>query len=217
MQTIQAIQWQQLNWIDYTILITIVLSTAISFLRGFVREAVSLAIWASSVWVAIHYSPAVANSFSGSIASSSLRMLLAFGGLFIGVLVLGALINVIVSTLIDKTGMTMTDRFLGLIFGAARGILVIGVLLMFISLAPLHESPMWQKSQFIPEFHGVVSWLERYVPTELAQASTTLIEKNEHAGILTAQWALQQTKDHQQQVSDNQQASNNIALKNQSL
>ena len=44
-----------MNWIDYTILGVILLSTIISLIRGFVKEAISLAIWFSAFFIASQF------------------------------------------------------------------------------------------------------------------------------------------------------------------
>ena len=51
-------------WVDYAILAIIGLSTVISLVRGFVKEAISLIVWITAFFVASHYYPYLAPFFS---------------------------------------------------------------------------------------------------------------------------------------------------------
>ncbi|MDP5040491.1 MAG: CvpA family protein, partial [Paraglaciecola sp.] len=44
-----------MNWIDFAILGVILISTVISLIRGFIKEAISLAIWFSAFFIASQF------------------------------------------------------------------------------------------------------------------------------------------------------------------
>ena len=68
---------------------------------------------------------------------------------FIVVLIAGALLQRILGRLVDSAGLTGTDRTLGLLFGAARGVIVVIVALLV--LRPFAaDRPWWPESQLIP-------------------------------------------------------------------
>lgn len=157
------------NWADYTILGVVGFSTVVSLARGFVRESLSLITWVIAFWVAFNFATQLATLLTGYIQSPSLRILAGFGILFVATLILGAIVNYILGQLVDKTGLSGTDRVLGLVFGAARGMLVITVLLMLARLTPMPEEPWWEASLLISYFHPLEIWLHGVLPDSILE------------------------------------------------
>jgi membrane protein required for colicin V production len=150
-------------WIDYAILAVIGISTLISLVRGFVKEAVSLVIWISAFFIASKFYINLANLLT-SISDQTLRNAAAIAILFITTLVIGALVNYLIGQLVSKTGLSGTDRVLGLVFGALRGVLVTSAILFCMdAFTPASSSEWWIKSQLIPEFTLIVEWFFEYL------------------------------------------------------
>ena len=144
-------------WIDFVILGIIALSAVVSLVRGFVREAMSLATWLAAFFVASHFYADLSALLD--ITDPLIRNGTAIAILFVLTLILGALVNYIVSQLVDKTGLSGTDRVLGVCFGAVRGVLIVAALLFFIdTMTGFSQSLWWQQSVLIPEFSIVIQW-----------------------------------------------------------
>lgn len=150
-------------WIDYAILAVIGISTLISLVRGFVKEAISLVVWFSAFFIASTFYSNLASLLT-NISDQFLRNAAAVSILFISTLILGALVNYIISQLVDKTGLSGTDRVLGLAFGALRGTLVVSAMLFVMdAFSSAANTDWWQASQLIPEFTLVVEWFFEYL------------------------------------------------------
>ncbi len=134
---------------DYVIVGIIAISALIGIARGFVREVLSLAIWGVAVILAVAFSDDVAASLPKRLDDDSLRYITAFALVFVGTLVAGALAQWIISRLVQTTGLSGTDRLLGLLFGGLRGAVV--CIVAVIALRPFaNEEPWWRASHGIP-------------------------------------------------------------------
>jgi membrane protein required for colicin V production len=155
-------------WIDVVILALIALSAILSLFRGFVREAVALTTWLVALWVAMAFYEDLATILSQWIPVPSAQKITAFAVLFICVLLVGAIINFLAGRLVDKTGLTGTDKMLGIVFGVARGGVIVAILVLLAGLTPLPQDPWWQDSQFLGYFQELALWLRNYLPSEIA-------------------------------------------------
>jgi len=156
-------------WIDVVILALIVLSAVLSLFRGFVKEALALASWLVALWVAMAFYEDLALVLAEWISMPSAQKITAFVLLFICVLLLGALVNYLAGKLVAKTGLTSTDRMLGVVFGAARGAVIVALLVLFAGLTPMPQDAWWQDSQLIGYFEEFAMWMREYLPTDMAE------------------------------------------------
>ncbi|MFD1007779.1 MULTISPECIES: CvpA family protein [Oceanisphaera] len=144
-------------WIDYVILGIIGLSAVISLIRGFVKEAMSLVTWFAAFFVASQFYADLSTLLD--ISDPLVRNGTAIAILFVLTLILGALVNYIVGELVTKTGLSGTDRVLGVCFGAVRGVLIVAALIFFIdTMTAFSQSLWWQQSRLIPEFGIIIQW-----------------------------------------------------------
>ena len=135
---------------DVAIVVVIVVSAVWGVLRGLVKEVVALAIWVAALLLGVVFAGTVGAAIADSLGPR-LQVGVGFAAVFIVVLVAGAFLQRLLGRMVEGTGLTGTDRTLGLLFGAARGGAVVVVALII--LRPLSEgSPWWPESQLIPLF-----------------------------------------------------------------
>ncbi len=162
-----VIEQTGLNGIDIAILAIVLISAGISLLRGFFKEAISLATWIAAFWVAVHFSADQARFFEPLIETPSLRAAASFGLLFLVTLILGSLVNKAVQEVVEFTGFGGMDSLLGMVFGTARGLLIISMLVMVAGMTPLTQDLWWQESELLGHFQKMADWLLAQLPEDL--------------------------------------------------
>jgi membrane protein required for colicin V production len=157
-----------LIWIDYILLAIIAISALLSLWRGFVKEALSLASWIAALWVALLFFHDLADWLARWIETPSVRDAVGFGLLFVVTVLVGGLVGYLAGELVAKTGLTATDRALGMIFGVARGVILVAVLVLLAGLTTLPQDPWWQESLLLKHFQDMALWLRSFLPVDIA-------------------------------------------------
>lgn len=155
-----------LNWVDIFIFSVLGISAVLSLFRGLVREVLSLVAWVVAGWVAFKFAGPVSKHFAGAVSLPSVRMALAFGLLLVGVLLVFGVLNFLIGKLIDGTGLSSTDRLLGMFFGLARGIAIVTVLVALAGLTPAPCDPWWKESRLLDHFEQLARYAIRWLPPE---------------------------------------------------
>ena len=158
---------EKMIWVDYAVSVLVIASALIGLLRGFVKEAFALVTWVIAIWVGMQYSRDFAVLLQDTISYPSARIAASFGLLFFMTLILGALISFILNQLIEKTGLTGSDRLLGMLFGIIRGAVLVSLMVMLAGITPLPEDPWWKQSLLIPPFQSLAIWLKDHIPSGL--------------------------------------------------
>jgi membrane protein required for colicin V production len=149
-----------MNWADWAIIGIFSLSCFIGLIRGFAREALSLVIWISAVLVARLFGGQLETFLVDHIETPSVRLMTAYAVLFISTLLIGAMVSYLIGALIRATGLSGTDRLLGMVFGAARAfIIVMAILILLPGFIPVTEDDWWKQAQLIPHFQSCEGWV----------------------------------------------------------
>ena len=138
-------------------LIVIGASAALGLFRGLLRELVSLAIWVGAFFFSLLFGPLLAEQMAFNVGPG-VKTALGFAAVFVVVLVAGAFLQKMLGAMVEATGLTGTDRTLGLAFGAVRGAVV--VIVALIALRPFSEDRAWWSESdvapFLLAFEGLV-------------------------------------------------------------
>lgn len=151
---LNAAAWNATDWV---IVGVVAVSMLLSVLRGFTREALSLASWVLALMGGRILAPALSALFVDWIDNPELRELVAFGCLFLVILIVGMLVAHLVSEAVLDSALSFGDRLLGMAFGLARGVLVAVVGIAFGGRWLGGES-WWQQSTFIPHLALLEGW-----------------------------------------------------------
>ncbi|EKD46027.1 MAG: CvpA family protein [uncultured bacterium] len=162
------------NIADYVIVSIVIVSTLISLIRGFLKELVSLSVWILGFWLAIRFYHTFAVILEPYIANEFIRQMVGFVGIFLLILLLGALFNYMLGFVVIKSGISGADRFLGMIFGCARGVLLVAVILLMVSATSFVQDEWWKKSILIPHLQVLVDWLRVFLPEKITSIAVAV-------------------------------------------
>lgn len=154
---------------DYAVALIVGFSVLISVMRGMVREVIALAGWIVAFVVANLYSGAVATWLPAGLTNESVRMLAAFIILFLGALLAMGLLAVAASRLMKSAGLSIEDRVLGVVFGFARGVLIVVVFVLMAGLTSLPRQPIWKDAMLSAPLETFAVFVRAWLPTDLSQ------------------------------------------------
>lgn len=153
--------------IDIVIAAAIVISIVVGFVRGFIKEAISIAALLLAIWAALYLGPAVGEVSSSWLSSEELRAWFGRILVFAVVLAVGGLLGWLLSRLVRISVLSGTDRLLGSLFGAARGVLLLAVFVLAGEFAGFSNDAWWQESALIPHVQVVADWIAEMAPRGL--------------------------------------------------
>ena len=153
-------QIQSISTVDWLIIAVVVISTLISLKRGLVNEVLSLVIWVAAFIIAVKFTDPLQTLIIDQVQNDQIRYVVAFVGLFIATLIVGSLIKFLLGSLIQLTGLSSTDRVLGMLFGFSRGALIVVAFISLLSLSPkVEQSETWQSSRLVPQLVILKDWV----------------------------------------------------------
>jgi len=163
-----------MNWADYVIIGVISISVVISLVRGFVREAFSVATWIIAIFTAMYFYHPLADLLIGFIDTPSARTIIAFTGLFLLVILFGGFSTRMLSNVVDNTGLGGVNRLLGMGFGFVRGILIVGLLILLAGHTAIPQDPWYKQATLISKFDPVVEFISYLIPEKYHQMSALI-------------------------------------------
>ena len=154
---------------DHAVLTIIGLSIMLGVVRGFVREVVALGGWVVAFLVASLFSADFAGLLAQQIADESWRVLAAFASLFMATLVGMSIIALLASKLIKSAGLGVEDRVFGSVFGFARGMAVVMVLVLLAGLTALPRQPVWKDAMLSAPLQTLAAMVKHWLPQDWAK------------------------------------------------
>ncbi len=155
--------------LDYLILAILLISAGLGFFRGIIKEILSLVAFVAAFFGALSWGPYAASVLTDFISFHPLLLsAIAYIIVFIAVLLLVGLVNLLLSTLIEKTGLSPADQGLGALFGLLRGAVIVLALVVLASYTAIRQEPWWQESQLVPIAEQGIAQIKVWMPTTAA-------------------------------------------------
>lgn len=144
---------------DIGVAIVIVISVVIAFIRGFVKEAMSIISLLLAVWAAFHFGSTAGTLGENWLSSPDLQAWFGRVLVFIVVLTIGGLLSWGVSKLVRLSVLSGTDRILGMFFGVVRAVIIVALFAMGGQYANFDNDEWWEESVLLPYAEMVADWL----------------------------------------------------------
>jgi membrane protein required for colicin V production len=154
---------------DYIVLIIIGLSVILSVMRGMIREVLAIVGLVAAFYVGVTYTNQLVPMMPVDIPNDALRVLAAFLVLFLGTLLLATLLGIALSAIFKKAGLGWLNRFLGALFGVARGLLIVCVIVFLAGLTDMPKDARWRNAMFSAPIEALVLSLLPWVPESIAK------------------------------------------------
>lgn len=165
--------------IDILIAIAVVISVVVGIIRGFVKEAISIAALLVAIWAALYFGPSIGTVSDTWLSSAELQKWFGRVLVFAVILTIGGLLGWGISKLVRLSVLSGMDRFMGSLFGALRGILLVAVAIIGGQFAGFDNDEWWLQSRLIPHLEVVADWIKVMAPE-----GVDLIIPDEEAGSL---------------------------------
>lgn len=155
--------------LDIIVLGVMLLSGLLAMVRGFMREILSIAAWATAAIVTLYGFPKLLPAAKGYFGNSdTVATIAVVAGLFIGTLIVVSVITVRISDMILDSRIGALDRTLGFLFGLGRGLLIIVVAFLFFNwLVPDKQQPTWVvQAKTLTTLKNTGDWLMSLLPDD---------------------------------------------------
>jgi len=160
------------HWLDWVIVGVVALSAITGMFRGFVKELVALVVWGLGLYGSYRYAPVLDPQLAPYIHDNTARTVAAFVLILLVILIAGAIFNAVLGVLLRKAGLSGTDRMLGMGFGVVRGVFIVALVMLMVSLTSLPKEDYRKESLLYAKFDPVVDWISSLMPEFIQKVKT---------------------------------------------
>lgn len=169
-----------LNITDWAIVIVLIASGLMSLSRGFTKEFLSLFLWFFSFIAALSLGHLATPKVSTIIGNDEIAKIISYVLIFILFIVVGSFLIKFISKLVRWSGASGFDRFLGVLFGFMRGLILIFVVFLLLP-GSFKQSDLYMNSKISPLIDEYAPRVEEYFndlisDKDIVEEATNLIE-----------------------------------------
>jgi membrane protein required for colicin V production len=151
-----------LNIADWFILIVLTASGLISLARGFTKEFLSLFLWIIAFVAAVSLESLATPTINEYVGNEEISKILSYIVVFMICIILGGMVIKFISKLIKWSGASGFDRFLGVLFGLGRGLIVLFVIFLLLP-SSVKSTDLIDKSKITPLIEKYAPQIEAYL------------------------------------------------------
>lgn len=142
-------------------------SAMLAMVRGLSREILSIASWVAAAAAAYFFYPMMLPYVQPYIDNAQVAMAAAAGIVFVIALIVVTVITMKIADWIIDSRIGALDRTLGFLYGAARGVLVVAVGLLFFNWLAGANTPAWiTDAKSRPLLESIGATLEGLLPDD---------------------------------------------------
>ena len=116
----------------------------------------------AAIWLAWRFADVIAPKLANWAVDPEVRVWVARVIVFVFAIVIGAVASWIARQLVRHTGLSGVDRLLGGAFGLARGMLIVGLMVIVLDFLDLDQNEWWQTSRLRPYAEQIAAAVKRY-------------------------------------------------------
>jgi membrane protein required for colicin V production len=162
--------------LDVIVLAVMLLSGLLAMIRGFMREILSIAAWATAAIATLYAFPRLLPQAKAYFNNDTIAAIAVIAGVFVGTLVIATIITSKISDMVLDSRIGALDRTLGFLFGLGRGLLIVVVAFLFFAwLVPDKQQPDWVRTaKSLSVLQSTGNWLMSMLPDD---PETTILKR----------------------------------------
>jgi membrane protein required for colicin V production len=164
--------------LDISIIVLILLSTIVGLVTGFIKESLTLATLITATAVAALNAKPLAADLPIAIDSQVGKLAIAFGVIFLVILIVGLVVSYLLSSGIRAIGLGGFDHALGAVFGFFLGAMLVTLAVMVLMSGKIAKNNWWVESRLIPYFEQSAVWVNANIPPSLSQYIDQYVQKS---------------------------------------
>ena len=150
-----------LNVADWFIIIVLTASGLISLARGFTKEFLSLFLWLIAFIAAVSLEYLATPKINEYIGNEEISKIVSYIVVFMICIVLGGFLIKFIVKVIKWSGASGFDKFLGVLFGLSRGLIVLFVIFLLLP-SSVKTTDLISKSKITPLIEEYAPQIEAY-------------------------------------------------------
>lgn len=165
------------NWFDIAVVLIIIWSAITGLRAGLARVVVGFVAIIVGLMAGFWCYRMMAAKLMPWVKTPTIANMLGFLIIFVGVLLVGALISALLSRFFNWIGLSWFNHFLGGVAGFLRGALLIAVLVdILVAFSPSPMPDFLTRSRVLPYASEVASWLVSIAPRQLRDSFNEQME-----------------------------------------
>ena len=161
-----------MNAVDWVLIGLMLLSGALGFWRGVVKEFFALLAWVLGFVVCSRYAFEWSRELPLPVWAQAMREAVAWVLIFLLVMLVMALIGSVMKRLLSLAGLGLADQLLGTVFGLARASIMWLAIAVLVGLTPWRQAEVWVNSQVAQSVHQLLVYLKPVLPAPLERLVT---------------------------------------------